>query len=86
MQTAGIVVLALGAGGVAAYLARGTALELKPEQAETLVRARQSGTLALRSIADINMVENSSEESALKRGESVKVDRCGVQRATTTQK
>src|SRR6184192_2254550 len=39
-------------------------LELKPEQAETLARARQSGTLqlALRSIADLNMVENSSEQ------------------------
>src|SRR5580704_11268583 len=35
-------------------------LELRPEQAETLARARQVGTLslALRSIADINMVEN----------------------------
>ena len=34
-------------------------LELKPEQAETLARARQTGTLslALRSIADVNMVE-----------------------------
>src|SRR5438552_9403965 len=41
-------------------------LELKPEQAETLARARQSGTLqlALRSIADLNMVENSSEQAA----------------------
>src|ERR1700733_2681739 len=35
-------------------------LELKPEQAETLARARQTGTLALalRSITDVNMVEN----------------------------
>jgi pilus assembly protein CpaB len=127
MQTARIVVLTivLGAGGVAAYPARGTdasrpeapqilsnvrvlaidqaakekegqnavvgktvTLELKPEQAETLVRARQSATLslALRSIADINMVENSSEENALKRGESVKVVRYGVHNATTAQK
>ncbi len=32
-------------------------LELKPEQAETLARSRQTGTLslALRSIADVNM-------------------------------
>src|SRR5450756_1988568 len=37
-------------------------LELKPEQAETLARSRQAGTLslALRSIADVNMVENLS--------------------------
>src|SRR5450756_489863 len=37
-------------------------LELKPEQAETLARSRQTGTLslALRSIADVNMVENLS--------------------------
>ena len=63
-------------------------LELKPEQAETLARARQSGTLqlALRSIADLNMVENSSEQDAPRRGESVKVVRYGVQSATTTQK
>ncbi len=63
-------------------------LELKPEQAETLARARQSGTLqlALRSIADLNMVENSSEQDAPRRGESVKVVRYGVQSTTTTQK
>ena len=42
-------------------------LELKPEQAETLARARQSGTLslALRSIADLNVVENRSDDQAL---------------------
>ena len=63
-------------------------LEVKPEQAETLARARQSGTLqlALRSIADLNMVENSSEQDAPRRGESVKVVRYGVQSTTTTQK
>ena len=63
-------------------------LELKPEQAETLARARQSGTLqlALRSIADLNMVENSPEQDAPRRGESVKVVRYGVQSTTTTQK
>src|SRR6202011_4807491 len=38
-------------------------LELKPEQSETLARARQTGTLslALRSIADLNAVENRSD-------------------------
>jgi pilus assembly protein CpaB len=64
-------------------------LELKPEQAETLARARQSGTmsLALRSIADINMAENKSErDPSLKRGDSVNVVRYGVPSSTTTQK
>ena len=39
-------------------------LELKPEQTETLARARQSGTLslALRSIADLNAVETRSDD------------------------
>ena len=63
-------------------------LELRPEQAETLARARQSGTmsLALRSIADVNMVENNSENQAPKRGESVNMVRYGVPSSTTTQK
>ena len=63
-------------------------LELKPEQAETLARARQSGTLslALRSIADINMVENKSDDQPPKRGESVNVVRYGVHSSMTTQK
>jgi pilus assembly protein CpaB len=63
-------------------------LELKPEQAETLARARQSGTLslALRSIADVNMVENNSENQPPKRGESVNMVRYGVPSSTTTQK
>ena len=39
-------------------------LELKPEQAETLARSRQTGTLslALRSIADVNMVEAAPDD------------------------
>jgi pilus assembly protein CpaB len=63
-------------------------LELRPEQAETLARARQSGTLslALRSIADVNMVENGSDDQAPKRGDSVNVVRYGVSSPTTTQK
>src|SRR6202035_5775795 len=38
-------------------------LELKPEQAETLARARQSGTLslALRSIVDVSMAEQTTD-------------------------
>jgi pilus assembly protein CpaB len=64
-------------------------LELKPEQAETLARARQTGTLqlALRSIADVNMAENNNEtDPSPKRGETVNVVRYGVQSSTTTQK
>jgi pilus assembly protein CpaB len=63
-------------------------LELRSEQAEALARARQNGnlSLALRSIADANMVDNTSEEESQKRGESVKVVRYGVQSATTIQK
>jgi pilus assembly protein CpaB len=64
-------------------------LELKPEQAEALARARQTGTLslALRSIADINMVENKTDEAAApKQGESINVVRYGVQSSTTIQK
>src|SRR5271154_1744678 len=121
MNTARIIVptIALGAGGIAAYLASGSdkpapaepAAQLqtiealvakseiglgqtvKPEDiqwrnwpsdsasssfircndlpnptthAETLARARQTGTLslALRSIADVNMVENNSDDKA----------------------
>ena len=64
-------------------------LELKPEQAETLARARQTGilSLALRSIADVNMVENpTSDEAAPKRGQGISVVRYGVLSSTTTQK
>jgi pilus assembly protein CpaB len=61
-------------------------LELKPEQSETLARARQSGTLslALRSIADINAPERSDDRQ--KRSESVNVVRYGVPSQTATQK
>jgi pilus assembly protein CpaB len=63
-------------------------LELKPEQAETLARARQTGTLslALRSIADLNVVENVTDDQAPKRGETINVVRYGIQSSTTTQK
>jgi pilus assembly protein CpaB len=74
--------------GQNAVVGKTVTLELKPEQAETLARARQSGTLslALRSIADLNVVENRSDDQALKRGESVNVVRYGVSSPTTTQK
>ena len=68
---------------------RTATLELKPEQAETLVRARQSGTLALalRSITDGNTTaEGQSEEQVKRRSESVNVVRYGVANQTTAQK
>src|SRR6266851_3747684 len=58
--------------GQNAVVGKTVTLELKPEQAETLARSRQSGTLslALRSIADVNAPEISSDERAPRRGES----------------
>jgi pilus assembly protein CpaB len=74
--------------GQNAVVGKTVTLELKPEQAETLARARQSGTLslALRSITDVNMVENRSDDQVLKRGDSINVVRYGVSSTTTTQK
>src|SRR3954471_12282630 len=74
--------------GQNAVVGKTVTLELRPEQAETLARARQTGTLALalRSIADVNMVENQSEDSSLKRGETLSVVRYGISSSTTTQK
>jgi pilus assembly protein CpaB len=74
--------------GQNAVVGKTVTLELKPEQAETLARARQTGTLALalRSIADVNMVELKTDDKAPKRGESVNVVRYGIPSSTTTQK
>ena len=76
--------------GKNAVVGKTTTLELKPEQAETLARSRQMGTLslALRSIADVNMVEQVDEEGQRRsrRGESVNVVRYGVVSPTTMQK
>ena len=66
-----------------------TTLELKPEQAETLARARQMGTLslALRSIADVKMVDIDEDgEQRSRRGGSVNVVRYGIVSPTTMQK
>ena len=55
--------------GINTLVGRTVTLELKPEQAETLARARQSGTLALalRSITDVNATaEGQSEDQAQK--------------------
>ena len=74
--------------GQNAVVGKTVTLELKPEQAETLARARQSGTLslALRSITDRDMVENRSSDQDAKRGESINVVRYGILSSTTTQK
>jgi pilus assembly protein CpaB len=76
--------------GTSALVGRTTTLELKPEQAETLARSRQMGTLslALRSIADVNMVEQIDEDGRQRsrRGESVNVVRYGIVSPTTMQK
>jgi pilus assembly protein CpaB len=74
--------------GQNAVVGKTVTLELKPEQAETLARSRQTGTLALalRSIADLNVVENRTDDQTSKRGESVNVVRYGVTSPTTMQK
>jgi pilus assembly protein CpaB len=74
--------------GQNAVVGKTVTLELRPEQAETLARARQTGTLALalRSIADVNMVENGTDNQALKRSGSIDVIRYGVSTPTKTQK
>ena len=73
--------------GQNSVLGKTVTLELKPEQAETLARARQSGTLALalRSIADLNAPAQ-SDDQAPKRGDSINVVRYGISSPTTTQK
>src|SRR5215216_933738 len=66
--------------GVNSLVGRTVTLELKPEQAETLARARQSGT-------DANAAaEGRSEDQIQKRSGSVNVVRYGVANQTTAQK
>ena len=74
--------------GINTLVGKTVTLELKPEQAETLARARQSGTLslALRSITDFNAAEGRSEDQVQKRSGSVNVVRYGVANQTTAQK
>jgi pilus assembly protein CpaB len=73
--------------GQNAVVGKTVTLELKPEQAETLARARQSGTLslALRSIADLNAPERTTDDR-IKRSESINVVRYGVPTPTTAAK
>jgi pilus assembly protein CpaB len=64
--------------GQNAVVGKTVTLELKPEQIATLTAARQAGTLslALRSIADVNVVEVRTEDRSAKQG--VNVIRYGV--------
>ena len=73
--------------GSSALVGKTVTLELKPEQAETLARSRQSGTLtlALRSIADINAPEK-PDDTQVKRGENLNVIRYGVASQQMMQK
>ncbi len=61
-------------------------LELKPEQAESLARARQAGTLslALRSLVDANKNDVNIDEAGKR--DSVNVVRYGVSTTMTTRK
>src|SRR5450631_1426772 len=72
--------------GQNAVVGKTVTLELKPEQAETLARARQTGTLALalRSIADLNVVETKSTDP--RQSDNINVVRYGVSSPTTVQK
>ena len=74
--------------GTNALIGKTVTLELKPEQTETLARARQSGvlSLALRSIADNNATDVKTDENRQKRGETINVIRFGVANQATTQK
>jgi pilus assembly protein CpaB len=74
--------------GQNAVVGKTVTLELKPDQTETLARARQTGTLslALRSIADLNAVETKPDDQSAKRSDNVNVVRYGVSIPTTIQK
>src|ERR1700726_2623383 len=74
--------------GQNAVVGKTVTLELKPEQSETLARARQTGTLALalRSIVDVNVADASTDDQAPKRDGTINVIRYGVSMPTTTQK
>ena len=72
--------------GTSALVGKTATLEVKPDQAEALARARQSGTLslALRSITDAQEVEKTEEP--VKRGEGINVVRYGVASQQLMQK
>ena len=74
--------------GQNAVIGKTVTLELKPEQAETLARAHQTGTLslALRSIADVNMVDSQTDDQGSRRSGNINVVRYGISSPTTIQK
>lgn len=74
-----------GQNGQKVVVGRTATLELKPEQAETLARSRQMGTLslALRSLADVNAPENNIDDG---RRDSINVVRYGVPTQTSVQR
>jgi pilus assembly protein CpaB len=71
-------------GGQKVVVGKTATLELKPEQAETLARSRQSGTLslALRALVDASEGVPTSEGS--RRRDTVNVVRFGVTSTSTT--
>jgi pilus assembly protein CpaB len=72
--------------GANSVVGKTATLELKPDQAEILARARQSGTLslALRSIADVNAPDKPVE--VVKRDQGVNVVRYGIPSPIAPQK
>jgi pilus assembly protein CpaB len=70
--------------GQTAVVGKTVTLELKPDQIPVLSGARQAGTLslALRSIADVKMVEN-TPETAAKQSENVNIIRFGIPSSAT---
>ncbi|MGY3485294.1 pilus assembly protein CpaB [Bradyrhizobium sp. USDA 4011] len=74
--------------GTNALIGKTVTLELKPEQTETLARARQSGvlSLALRSIADNNAPDTRTDDNRQRRGDTINVIRFGVANQATMQK
>lgn len=66
--------------GQNAVVGKTVTLELLPQQIVTLAGARQSGTLslALRSITDGKMSDNTLDESAQRRGDGISIIRYGV--------
>ncbi len=73
--------------GQNSVIGRTVTLELKPGQTKTLAEARQAGTLslALRSIADLNVVDAMPDDQSARRG-NINVVRYGVTNPTTMQK
>ena len=73
--------------GTNSLVGKTVTLELKPEQAETLARSRQNGslTLALRSIADAKTIDK-PDEQVKRRGDNFNVIRYGVASQQMMQK